>query len=945
MTEAELLLTVDGAVHAVALCSADSLRIGSDPDCDLSFDGAGIAPYHATLRWEGGNRLRLSVLPGKPALSVNGRPISDEVIILPAKLELGGQELGLSVKLPAAVNPKLPALPPVPTKTLPTETAPALKGVSSSGILLTFGVLAVVLATVYAWKHFNHSAPIVADTPQPESPPPTLRESDPVKPEEETISESIHRPRPAPPQGKAEPEPLPPPPPVITPEELARPLIARLDAAGATLDRVLESNDSMVIALTVMKHTGVQPDQRRQTEGNADEAFATTLASALLAPDAQPDTAPADSLWTSLKKTRDEVVSTFKDAKKLDSTAARQLVVAHRAELAENLTYRFRNVLSSAGSRIRNDVGSARREALQIVEEAGAFQAKQAKAKEQMAVPLEQVRRMIEAADMLLANDAIAHYETLREVENQLAALTFDNHPEWDQIDMDLRPKLAAAEAGYLDEAVKDQKSAQRSIESVAATLHEHARYWTVVKAGLEDRFNGKITAAGRQRAAQALPDLSARWEVLGSRAAMIESPDVRTETLVGLMVQPADGIQSRQGNHGSTPWFGLWPDQRRLIGKVTTALKNPTITAHDQTVCDILATTKLAESNASLPSENLAALHLPVWLALEQSIAQVTDATERSGIVGYAQEHQLEQAMLNVIQAVRGQQRSEQQNAFGQDENARRIFYESEFHSPVPASVIQAAAQMHAHNLVLDTLANQIARIFRAFALPTLERDRLPEPHRIPALPGEAILEVRKLGEGLRRSSPLVPAPAGSTSAVPPSQPAAANAAAPQTTPPPATQAAAPAGDVIPAPPAGFWKLNEMFEGTPYQAYSSNGKRFLLHLAQATFKESSIYSGSADGIPGISTFAAFTEFQRRHNLPASGRFDAKTLEALDLLEMPDLNDWTPENDLRATAGRPSMARPPSMTPPPQPQPSPGEQLLRRAAETLIDRGLRELQR
>jgi|GEM_PF-6035709 len=936
MKEAKLLLVVDGRTHQISILAGQSLRIGSDLDCEICLDGDGIAQQHGTLIWNGGRRLSIAVHAGLAPLCVNGRDVQDEEIQLPADLQVEGQSIRLDIEI-AEVKQVLPPLPPVPKSSLGTvkdgvsADGEALKGISSRGVLVALGGLAVILGGAFGWlqwkRHSQAEAASIAAQP-----PPTVEQAEPIQ-----RPASPPRP-PAPPVMIVE-----PPPPVVRPEQVAAPLLGRLNRAASSLDALFERSSAVDIALSVMTHTGAGIDAGKSAGDDRDAAFALALSAGLLAQPNSGANGGGDSLWASLESSRNEVAAVIKDSEKLENAAARQMIKERRNEIADDLARRFGGVLATAAFQARRDAESARHEALQIVEEAGAFQAKQAKAVEQMKAPLEKFRHSIRIAELLLAGDPAAQYETLLEMQKQMIHLTLDGHPEWEPIDRDLRPKVAAAERIWLGTAIASSETARSAIDRVAGTLQEQARFWTVMQAGLVDQFNGKITAAARSRADQALPDLRARMESLIDQAGKIESPDDRTEALVTLMIKIADGFQGQEPSKGTLPWWGLYPDQRALVGKAATALRNASLSDHDQAVCDVLAVTKLSNDAARLPSENTASLHLPVWLALDAAITRLRDAGERAAVSSYAKEHDLERALLNVISAVSSQQRSEQQALFGNDETTRRIFYEDQIGPTVPAAVIQAAAVMHSHNLVLDTLAGQASRVLRALSLPELTQDRLPNPHRIPAFPGEVVQEIRKLGDGLRRSSALVPSTSPTVVPKPPA-PGSAQVLSPPPVAPSAAVASSAAADPVP-PTAGFWKLDQLFEGTAYQAYSSNGKRFLLHLAQQSLKEAGVYSGGVDGIPGVGTYQGFVAYQKLKNLPVTGRFDAKLLEALDLQEMPDLRDWTPENDLRATSGRPSMQRPPA-TPPQGPRPpSPGEQLLRRAAEELIQRGIQQLQR
>lgn len=99
-------------------------------------------------------------------------------------------------------------------------------------------------------------------------------------------------------------------------------------------------------------------------------------------------------------------------------------------------------------------------------------------------------------------------------------------------------------------------------------------------------------------------------------------------------------------------------------------------------------------------------------------------------------------------------------------------------------------------------------------------------------------------------------------------------------------------AQSVINEPPAGYWKLEELFAGTAYSGYSERGRRFLLYRTQQVLKEKGHYKSSADGAPGKNTHKAIAEFQTANGLPATGLLDSATLSALGLNGLADNSDW-----------------------------------------------------
>ena len=87
--------------------------------------------------------------------------------------------------------------------------------------------------------------------------------------------------------------------------------------------------------------------------------------------------------------------------------------------------------------------------------------------------------------------------------------------------------------------------------------------------------------------------------------------------------------------------------------------------------------------------------------------------------------------------------------------------------------------------------------------------------------------------------------------------------------------------------PDGGFWKLDEMFQSSPYNTFTENGQRYVLYQAQKKLKI------SADGKVGKGTHGAITKFQESNGLIPTGMLDGPTLAALELNTVTDNPKWS----------------------------------------------------
>jgi len=98
------------------------------------------------------------------------------------------------------------------------------------------------------------------------------------------------------------------------------------------------------------------------------------------------------------------------------------------------------------------------------------------------------------------------------------------------------------------------------------------------------------------------------------------------------------------------------------------------------------------------------------------------------------------------------------------------------------------------------------------------------------------------------------------------------ANTAAPPP-PPPAAAALSPAAPAAPAaPPA---------PAAPATAFALGGDS--IRMLQARLRQLGFYSGDIDGAWGAGSQAGLQNFQAAHNLPADGRLDKATVEAMGI--------------------------------------------------------------
>lgn len=93
--------------------------------------------------------------------------------------------------------------------------------------------------------------------------------------------------------------------------------------------------------------------------------------------------------------------------------------------------------------------------------------------------------------------------------------------------------------------------------------------------------------------------------------------------------------------------------------------------------------------------------------------------------------------------------------------------------------------------------------------------------------------------------------------------------------------------------PPDGYWNLDQIFSGSSFNAYSKNGRAYLLFEAQAALKQKSHYKAPVDGKVGQGTHKAIVSFQSANGLQPSGQLDGPTVAALGLSGMDDKSDWS----------------------------------------------------
>ncbi|WP_051945369.1 protein kinase [Verrucomicrobium sp. BvORR106] len=93
--------------------------------------------------------------------------------------------------------------------------------------------------------------------------------------------------------------------------------------------------------------------------------------------------------------------------------------------------------------------------------------------------------------------------------------------------------------------------------------------------------------------------------------------------------------------------------------------------------------------------------------------------------------------------------------------------------------------------------------------------------------------------------------------------------------------------------PPDGYWNIDQIFTGSSFNAYSKNGRAYLLFEAQAALKQKSHYKAPVDGKVGQGTHKAIVSFQSANGLQPTGQLDSPTVAALGLSGMEDNSDWS----------------------------------------------------
>lgn len=102
--------------------------------------------------------------------------------------------------------------------------------------------------------------------------------------------------------------------------------------------------------------------------------------------------------------------------------------------------------------------------------------------------------------------------------------------------------------------------------------------------------------------------------------------------------------------------------------------------------------------------------------------------------------------------------------------------------------------------------------------------------------------------------------------------------------------------------PPAGYFELDSLFDGTPYDSYNQPSRVAILKDAQAQLKSRNLYRDTVDGGMGPGTQQAIIVWQQRQNLAPSGKLDNETLASLGLVDVPEI-------PLPKPASAPSTAR------------------------------------
>jgi peptidoglycan hydrolase-like protein with peptidoglycan-binding domain len=92
------------------------------------------------------------------------------------------------------------------------------------------------------------------------------------------------------------------------------------------------------------------------------------------------------------------------------------------------------------------------------------------------------------------------------------------------------------------------------------------------------------------------------------------------------------------------------------------------------------------------------------------------------------------------------------------------------------------------------------------------------------------------------------------------------------------------PPAQINPPPDPGGEVYESVFRRTPFENAPLELQRATIRRAQNKLELEGVYRGAIDGQPSPDTEEAIIFYQRRHQLPLSGRLDIPTLEAMRLL-------------------------------------------------------------
>lgn len=123
--------------------------------------------------------------------------------------------------------------------------------------------------------------------------------------------------------------------------------------------------------------------------------------------------------------------------------------------------------------------------------------------------------------------------------------------------------------------------------------------------------------------------------------------------------------------------------------------------------------------------------------------------------------------------------------------------------------------------------------------------------------------------------------------------------------TPTPVVTSSSPPSPAL--PPRGYFDLNEVFDGTSYDAYNSYSRAQILSKAQEKLKAAGLYHGALDGAMGPGTQQAILAWQRQQKSLVTGKLDMTSQTGLAIANLPESN--APSAPIRTNQTKPKSNR------------------------------------